>query len=501
MKLGLLFGAGAEFDYNMPSGQSFALNIFRQDTTNAKEKFKEMREQVNAMSRYAAKWLPEEYQTKNISSFGKSVFEGIIKDTIEHNRDKIVANLNSIDNYATFIVDKLKRENGLDVNAAFEHINGVSVSDISMKHSVAFIDVFAEGNRLFDNAYFSALLQAYRSKDELSDAVRSDLRKIIVALLQLQIGALGEKLSKRISDNLFAKKIDDVDIFDDLGELFQLNYRSSGVSGLEYLLDFKETDTTKDEGVILKFAQDILENVFANVLDYKTLIDSNWHYLYYPSSEWAKFCKISIFLLTVQEYIDKQAESVDKSKDGYYGELREALESGKIEVSCIATTNYTKLISDVLNTRITYLNGSTSLWYDPYVNRIGAEEDLLAKENHIIVPLLFTQSGTKPITAIDMSIKYVQMYESFRESDAICCIGFGFNPDDEHINGVIRALVDEGKKLIVIRRGGRPADDVKREVADNLKLRNTDNIEAILVDGNRCSEGVNWIDRLLAMDL
>ena len=32
-------------------------------------------------------------------------------------------------------------------------------------------------------------------------------------------------------------------------------------------------------------------------------IDSNWMYLYQPSKEWGKFCKISIFLLNTQAYM------------------------------------------------------------------------------------------------------------------------------------------------------------------------------------------------------
>ena len=138
-------------------------------------------------------------------------------------------------------------------------------------------------------------LQVYSLSDKVSGETRTELREILIAILQLQIGALGENLSRRISDNLFSKKIDEVDIFDDLGELVQLNYRSTGVSGLEYLLDCKRTSPRTDEEVVLCFAQELLENIFASVLDYKSLIDSNWHYLYCPNAEWAKFCKISIF--------------------------------------------------------------------------------------------------------------------------------------------------------------------------------------------------------------
>ncbi|MCW5197944.1 hypothetical protein F1Z41_04650 [Clostridium perfringens] len=41
----------------------------------------------------------------------------------------------------------------------------------------------------------------------------------------------------------------------------------------------------------------VIESIYASVLDYKSLIDSNWHYLYCPKDEWAKFCKINIFFM------------------------------------------------------------------------------------------------------------------------------------------------------------------------------------------------------------
>jgi len=40
MKYGFLFGAGAEFGYNLPSGSKFALDIFRFDNNQSKEEFK-----------------------------------------------------------------------------------------------------------------------------------------------------------------------------------------------------------------------------------------------------------------------------------------------------------------------------------------------------------------------------------------------------------------------------------------------------------------------------
>ena len=64
---------------------------------------------------------------------------------------------------------------------------------------------------------------------------------------------------------------------------------------------------------------------------------------------------------------------------------------------------------------------------------------------------MFTQSGTKPMTSIFKSCEYVDLYRDWKEADSIVIVGFGFNKDDEHINGIIRTLInDDNKKIIVV---------------------------------------------------
>jgi len=140
------------------------------------------------------------------------------------------------------------------------------------------------------------------------------------------------------------------------------------------------------------------------------------------------------------------------------------------------------------------------MWYDPYLNRIGSKEELSVKEEHFLVPLIFTQSGTKPMTSIEMSKQYVKMYDDFKDSDKICIIGFGFNPDDEHINGILRTLIDiDNKKVVVVDiNNGTDIGDFKESIANKLKIFNEDNLEVILVDYDRSVKGTNWIDILIS---
>ena len=500
MKYGFLFGAGAEVGYGLPSGGKFALDIFRHDVTESKRAFKEMRDNVDYTTRYASYWLPDGFRDKNISSFGKTVFQNIIKDTVEHNRENIIKRINNFDEVAKNEASAMKRDN-IDIDALLEKLIGRELDNVHMGQTISFIDEFKQGNDLFDSSYFSALLMVYKNKTIITGEQRIEFGKILLSIIQLHVGALSESLSRRINDGLFAKKDDEIDIFDDIGEIIQLNYSSSGLSGMEYLLDQREADISTDAGKCLRFAQKIIEAIYAVVLDYKTLIDANWHYLYSPSTDWAKFCKICIYLLNVRDYITKIAAGAKpEDKYGYYHVLKESIDEKKFEVSAVATTNYNRFISDKLRIEVAFLNGSTETWYDPYLNRIGTKSELTTSENHILVPLMFTQSGTKPMTSIEMSMKYVDTYTQWKNSDRVIIVGFGFGTDDEHINGLLRTLIDvDNKEITVVTLDKHQSDDaIAKDIARKLKVTNVSNISIIQVDVNgiKIQDKKIWTDAL-----
>ncbi|HFU3956057.1 TPA: restriction endonuclease subunit S, partial [Streptococcus suis] len=105
VKVGFLFGAGAELSYGMPTGGKFALEIFRRDASGAKKIFKENRDRVVDTSQYASNWLPEEYQSKKVTTFRESVYENIIKDTVTNNRSEIVRRINQFDEVAKSVLN------------------------------------------------------------------------------------------------------------------------------------------------------------------------------------------------------------------------------------------------------------------------------------------------------------------------------------------------------------------------------------------------------------
>ena len=118
---------------------------------------------------------------------------------------------------------------------------------------------------------------------------------------------------------------------------------------------------------------------------------------------------------------------------------------------------------------VKFLNGSVQSFYNPYKNSITESDKYLtiSESKQLLVPFILTQSGLKPLTSISMSEKYVSLYHNYRDSDAIVCIGFGFNSDDAHINGIFRQLLDEDKKHLFYVTTKTDESYVKKE----LKMR------------------------------
>ena len=79
---------------------------------------------------------------------------------------------------------------------------------------------------------------------------------------------------------------------------------------------------------------------------------------------------------------------------------------------------------------------------------VDANNKFLA-HHQLVAPFFFTQSGIKPITAIEVSCRYADLYRSYLQADAIIAIGFNFNADDNHINTIFRDLVESKKKHLI----------------------------------------------------
>ncbi len=501
--LALFFGAGAEMSYGLPSGGKFALEIFRMDVSGDKNDFNEKRKMVAEGSIYASHWLPLGYLKKPVSAFGKSHLESLVKGSLENKRDVILNYLNDFDRNVKGHANSFS-ERGNKVKESFENITHIKFGSKLYTQLIALSTSLGDYNKIFGSSYFSALLNILETSG-ISKQFRVEVKKIVKAVLELLIGSCGEALIHRLNDGVFAKTPPGIDVFDEFESIFSLDYRRTGLEGLDYIVSesFINFPTGSDENIIIQFGKMILEDLYAKALDYQSLIDSYWRYLYSPKTDWAKFCKIAIFLHTVRRYIYEIAKKyIERCKagPGYYHDVLE--DKFLFDIKTIGTTNYNTFIEEVTKRDVFFLNGSVRDFYDPYLNKIVKVEKL-TKGDHITVPFLFTQSGIKPLTSVRMSERYVKLYDEFRKSDVICVIGYGFNTDDGHINGMFRSLIEDENKQIFIfhytgEHKGLDTDELMIEYRNKLRLELEEGINIIGVDKERKSvpEGLIWYEAL-----
>ena len=298
------------------------------------------------------------------------------------------------------------------------------------------------------------------------------------------VGTIPEAV-KKLNEELFTSTPDDLPIFDDIFGVFKLEYHKAGSIALELLLRENKTYTSDKKATIVSLfsaiSQKVLEYIFVEILDYQKLIDNHYRYLFCPKYEWAKFTRMVIFLEIAREYITRN--NIDVDKEGYYKDLKDINSN---EINIIGTANYNNIIGEVLSDlphdKIIHLNGSVRDYYNPYKNSIVDNQDENS-ENHILVPFLLTQSGIKPLTSVEMSRRYVNLFDRYKESDVIISIGFGFNHDDGHINGLFRDLIENhNKKLFVIDVSTDEVGALKT-IRNKLRIgKNSQNIKVISVD-------------------
>ena len=497
-KVGFFFGAGAEIGYGLPSGGKFALEIFKGSKEEDRENFRDQLAKVDLQSQIATQWLPENFQSKRLNIFGKGNFEEIITSSLEHRRFDTLKYLDNFDDNISKIllswdIDESK------LHDIYSKVMGVSIGDQLYSREILLNKKLAERVALFESQYFSAFLKLLEAYPD------TNIKRIVTAFLELLIGALGQNLVSQLNDELFEKAPNTVNVFDDLSGIFHLNYASIGQTGMEIVIEESRIPVNEETDLSIIFRElgkTILEQIYSQTLDYQSLIDSHFRYLYNPKSQWAKFTKISVFLYTVRRYILEYTK-IDSGKiqngPGFYHDLIDL--KNRFQITSIGTTNYNNFISEVFNENdiedinVFHLNGNVLDYYDPYKNRIINRDEEVDESKQILVPFIFTQSGVKPLTSITMSQRYVELYERFRESDYICILGYNFNGDDGHINGMFRSLIeDENKEIHIFHytEENISLPNLHSMYKKKLRIDSIQKLKIHLVDSNREIDGEIW---------
>lgn len=95
----------------------------------------------------------------------------------------------------------------------------------------------------------------------------------------------------------------------------------------------------------------------------------------------------------------------------------------------------------------------------------------------------------------------MRLFDAYAESDAIVVVGFGFNKDDSHINGLFRELVEsQGRRLILIaRETDGTAEEQKRRLRNKLRISHAFGhlLTVIPVDDQTRLQGDRlWLDQV-----
>lgn len=321
----------------------------------------------------------------------------------------------------------------------------------------------------------------------------------------LNFDMVGSCLRKLLFEELTSKAASWKSSFEDAKELLKNDSPHQQDSSSQAEAQSKSKDTDKDFPSLQQIepalpaltlmAQELFFTVASQFITYKGLIDGLWRYLYDPKANWTKFSQLSCFIFAVHTYILEQADKCS-GEHGYYEQVQQAVNEGLFTLGTSATTNYTTLIrkrlfsqeeQDQLQSetyylehpnerKLAYLNGSTSFIYDPYLNDMReapqdnenwtkTEQLEQLKElkhlEHFVVPLMFTQSGTKAMTVVEMNNMYASLFHSWQESDAVVLVGFNCSKDDSHINSMLRKflkLSNGQKPIIIVTRAPNAAD-------------------------------------------
>ena len=110
----------------------------------------------------------------------------------------------------------------------------------------------------------------------------------------------------------------------------------------------------------------------------------------------------------------------------------------------------------------------------------------------------YCQESCANLISYKSPVKNVGMYREWKEADAVVVVGFGFGTDDEHINGILRTIVnDDVKALKVVTLKHDKSEEIEaREIARKLKISDYRKIQMILVDRTGRKDGKPWTEWL-----
>ncbi|WP_296023557.1 hypothetical protein [uncultured Treponema sp.] len=458
-KIGILFGAGAEVCFCMPSGAEFAMMIF-----SPEEKIIEQ-----AKKNFKNYYDKDEKDEKKFKTFGVTEYNLVLKSIIENH------------------IDKFPEFNDEDKNKLEKYIDSIKV--------------FKNAGELNKNAKLREKKTIYTKENFLSlvwtlaafyliqkaDSIKQDAVKKI---------DLGDKLQE-----LFKDSVDSIFSID--YEKF-LKLKSETLSILLMKKDAAKADNEEVEKVgkeqidLFIELSDKVKKIYSEIFDYQLLLNEYYGYLFKESScskkadsSETKKNKIVSFLFIIQQCIEQLFNEKKPFENTYYSDIKK----NNPENFEIASTNYSEI--DGLN--ITFLNGATNKYLDlKSFDIVCGEQAVKAKS---CVPFIFPQTALKPLVSIDSISPFVDVYSRFKECEKIAVVGFGFNYDDVLLKSMFHKLILEGKRVVYFSYGEKEEEVFKNlekklnivENSSTLKVKEIDKNRNVIKDNKNRQ---NWLEYL-----
>ncbi|WP_288568149.1 hypothetical protein [uncultured Treponema sp.] len=442
-KIGILFGAGAERCFKMPTGSDFAMEIlFPED--NVKDSAKKMFSKV--------------FCDKNMFKFfDGSDYKTVIKSTIEKRKT---------------VLENFFTEKNIDISLFNDYYSKIEEFPTFEKNK-------AKTEPCREN--FIKLVRLYTAFFMISKGIKE--RDSFNAAIGVESNSI-----KNLFDDV---AIEDLHSFN-YSRLISLNKET--VSLIRTKLDSNVGGGNSSLIKVYEEVRSSVYDIFAKTLDYQLLMNEYYDYLFDKNESSSKRNKIASFLFVIQQYIKKQFDekkALEKGKT-YYADILDKNQNDFF----IASTNYSK----IPKLEIEYLNGST----DKYLNLDGFDvvaEDSVSK-NKKCVPFIFPQTTLKPFVSVDAVLPFAKTFEKFNKCSKIAVIGFNFNDDDSLIKSMFHKLLMSGKKVIYFSYKYEEDEDIKK-IENKLEEKlcfsnNTKNLSVRLIDDDRkdTETGKNWLDYL-----
>ena len=447
-KTGILFGAGAEVCFGMPSGAEFAMMIFSPEEKiieQAKRNFKNYYDN----------------DEKKFKNFGVNEYNLVLKSIIENHIDKFPDyNDENKKNLEKFIdsINKFKEAKDLNINAKPR----------------AKKPIYTKENFL---SLVQTLAAFYLIRK--ADAIKQN------AVTNLDLGDKVQELFKDSVNSIFS--IDH--------EKF-LKLKAETLSLLLMKKDNEEVEKVGEEQISLFIELcDKVKKIYSEIFDYQLLLNEYYGYLFKEnscdkkaSSSETKKNKIVSFLFIIQQCIEQLFNEKKPFENTYYSDIKKN-DLNRFE---IASTNY----SEINGLNIMFLNGATNKYLDLESFDIVCGEQ--AEKVKSCVPFIFPQTALKPLVSIDSISPFVDVYSRFKECEKIAVVGFGFNYDDVLLKSMFHKLILEGKRIVCFSY-----EEKEEEALKNLekKLNVAENSSALTVkeidkDRNVIKANKNWLDYL-----